>query len=313
MAPFEGFTEKDFDAYAQSKWRSRMFNLERMEVKQKLGSLAKLLEDELGESLEGLEHGVTAESPSIWNKQEVKEQWLYFTRSDDEARRLAPLIAKDRSLALDVMNPDRHCRHACLAVVIDETAVHAGLYLHQNARLDRKNLELLSKDGILLEGLLSRLSMLTDDYRISNGKTSKPVKEVAKEPDFKSFLDESQKGEWLDIKCSYKRGAPILSGKDFVTEVAKIFGEHLLPLYRAIAWSRDNDLLGLKQTIQKQRKERKRKEVALKPGDMVRVTAGPFAGKKGKLESIDRKGNCSVRLGLLSVKVAGRQLLLIKR
>ena len=43
MVRFSGFTAEDFDAYSPEKWRSNVFNLNRLMVKQKLEHIAPTL------------------------------------------------------------------------------------------------------------------------------------------------------------------------------------------------------------------------------------------------------------------------------
>src|SRR5262249_60669389 len=96
---FGGFTDKDFDAYAAKKWRSNVFNRERLEVKQKLA--------ELGREVAG---GLTAADgspllceasvphPALWHHQQVDAQALYSSRTAARRQALARLIPPARPL-----------------------------------------------------------------------------------------------------------------------------------------------------------------------------------------------------------------------
>jgi len=308
MFPFTGFSDSDFDAYAPEKWQSRMFTRERMEVKQKLLSLEKLIRAELGDDLTGLAADVTTESPSVWNRNEVRDQWLFYVRDDAASKKLAPLVAKDRSLALDLMDPARHCQHAAMALVVDQQGPEVGVYLHTNAHLDRRNLASMLKESYTREQLADFLAALPDDFIVSNGEQSKAANQVKADPTSILLAETEGEDSWIRLAARFDRDAPEVRSRDLAQAAAERFREYLLPLYHLIAWSDENDHLGLKKEIAEQKKQRKRKALSLKPGDTVRITEGSFAGKVGQIVEIDRKGVAAVRLGAMTARIEGQFL-----
>ena len=65
---FSAFTDADFDAYLDRKWRSNVFNRERLEVKQKLETLGRLLSPILVAADDTpLACQVSVEYPALWN------------------------------------------------------------------------------------------------------------------------------------------------------------------------------------------------------------------------------------------------------
>ena len=96
---FSGFTDKDFDAYAPTKWKSNVFNRERLEVKQKLLALGK----ELAGSLTAADGSPLAceasvEHPALWNHKQVEAQHLFFARNEGARRELDQIIDRSRSM-----------------------------------------------------------------------------------------------------------------------------------------------------------------------------------------------------------------------
>jgi len=314
MFKFTGFSDSDFDAYLPEKWSSRMFTRQRMEVKQKLLSLEKTISGILGDALGDLSADVTTESPSVWNRNEVRDQWLYYVRNDEASRKLAPLVAKDRSLALDLMDPARHCQHAALALVIDQYGPEIGVYLHTNANVDRRNLAAMLKESYARERLADFLAGLPEDFIVHNGGKTKTACQVKADSTSILLAEQDEGGDgWLKLVTRLDRDAPEVRSPDLAEAVAGRLREYLLPLYRLFAWSDDNDHLGLKKEIAEQKKERKRKALSLKTGDRVRITDGPFSGKVGDIVEIDRKGVATVRLGAMSAKIEGSSLTSVKR
>lgn len=308
MFKFTGFSDSDFDAYLPEKWQSRMFTRQRMEVKQKLLSLEKTISEELGDSLSGLAADVTTESPSIWNRNEVRDQRLFYLRDDAASKKLAPLLAKDRSLAVDLMDPARHCQHASVALVIDQYGPEVGVYLHTNAHLDRRNLAAMLKASYERERLADFLGTLPDCFVVSNGDLSKPANQVKADPTSILLAETEGRDSWIRLSARFDRDAPEVRSPDLARAVAERLLESLLPLYRLVAWSDENDHLGLKKEIAEQKKQKKRKALSLKPGDTVKISDGPFEGKTGQIVEIDRKGVATVRLGAMSAKIEGQFL-----
>src|SRR5687767_14003735 len=87
---FPGFTDRDFDAYAPNKWKSNVFNRERLEVKQKLLGLGKELAGSLV-AADGspLACDASVEHPALWNHKQVEAQHVFFSRNEGARKELA--------------------------------------------------------------------------------------------------------------------------------------------------------------------------------------------------------------------------------
>jgi transcription antitermination factor NusG len=75
----------------------------------------------------------------------------------------------------------------------------------------------------------------------------------------------------------------------------------LLPLYRFIAWSRDNDFVSMREALQKEKQQRRQKGLA--KHDPVRIVRGMFAGKTGVVQEVDARGGIKVLVGKVAVKI----------
>src|SRR5215813_10229781 len=139
---FPGFTERDFDAYAPQKWKSNVFNRERLEVKQKLLLLGK----ELAGALTAADGSpllceASAEHPALWNHKQVEAQHLFFSRNEGARKELDRIIDRARPMTTMLEDPTPQRNHIFLAVTIGHDHVEFAVKLHQDARIDRQNLE----------------------------------------------------------------------------------------------------------------------------------------------------------------------------
>src|SRR5262249_50607202 len=93
--------------------------------------------------------------------------------------------------------------------------------------------------------------------------------------------------EFLFLGCSFKRDdARLASGAFEETARAVLMG--LLPVYKFIAWSRENDYLLMRETLKQEKQAKKQKHLA--KNDRVRIVRGMFAGKTGQVQELDTKG-----------------------
>jgi hypothetical protein len=82
----------------------------------------------------------------------------------------------------------------------------------------------------------------------------------------------------------------------------------LVPLYHLLAWTPDNDLIDANRALAEKMEARRRQAHSYGPGDRVRVLTGVFAGKNGRVESIDSKAQVKLRIGTMTVVLQGTDL-----
>src|SRR5688572_13390776 len=116
---FPGFGAADFEAYAPNKWKSNVFNRERLEVKQKLLALGRELQSSLtGNDGAPLAVDASVEHPALWNHKQVEAQHLFFFRNEGARKELDLIIDRGKSLASQIEDPSPQRNHVFLAVTL---------------------------------------------------------------------------------------------------------------------------------------------------------------------------------------------------
>jgi len=307
---FPGFTKGDFDAYEPKKWKSNVFNRERLEVKQKLLSLGRELQGALtGADGAPLAVDASVEHPALWNHKQVEAQHLFFSRNEDQRKELDKIINREKSIASMIEDPTPLRNHVFLAVTLEQNALTVSVKLHPDAKVDWQNLERKCEDHFEREKLLGLLHSLDEPFSAGITPELQPVRS----------LDDDALEQWvarlsapqpmalpgtapklLFVGRAVPRDQAIGAGANIVAEVRASLSS-LLGIYRFIAWSRDNDFVSMRETLQKERQAARQKGVA--KNDVVRIIRGMFAGKQGVVQEIDAKGALKVLVGKVAVKV----------
>jgi hypothetical protein len=309
---FPGFTAADFDAYQPKKWKSNVFNRERLEVKQKLVALGRELQGAmLAPDGSPLAAEPSVEHPTLWNHKQVEAQHLYFSRNEGARKELDAIIDRGKSIASMIDDPSPQRNHLFLAATLSEQALELSLKLHPDARVDRENLERKCDDHFEREKLLHLLRGLGDGFRIGitpdlfavgeldEGKLLELVAQLAKSPTPQP-LTLGAPHKLLYVGRAIARADALAAGTGIVDEAKRTL-QALLPIYRFIAWSRDNDFVSIKETLQKEKQQKRQK--GLVKNDAVRIIRGMFAGKQGVVQEVDAKGGLRVLVGKVAVKL----------
>ena len=301
---FPGFTAADFDAYQQKKWKSNVFNRERLEVKQKLVALGRELQGTmLAPDGSPLAVEPSVEHPALWNHKQVEAQHLYFSRNEGARKELDAIIDRGKSIASMIDDPSPQRNHLFLAATLSEASLELSLKLHPDARVDRENLERKCDDHFEHEKLVNLLRTLGESFQASLAPELTPV----------ATLDEDKLDELMAqltkpsptprlfyVGRAIARAEALAAGGALVDEAKRTL-QALLPIYRFIAWSRDNDFVSIKETLQKEKQQRRQK--GLVKNDAVRIVRGMFAGKQGVVQEVDAKGGLRVLVGKVAVKL----------
>jgi hypothetical protein len=309
---FPGLTDGDFEAYAPRKWKSNVWNRERLEVKQKLLALGR----ELAPSLAGadgapLEVAASVEHPALWNHKQVEAQHLFFARNEGARKELDGIIERAQSLASRIDDPTPQHNHLFLALTVEHERAVAALRLHPDARVDRQNLERKCEDHFEREKLLGLIERLGADFCFGvAGAPATPATD-ASDPRLTEVLAAFRApapalalpgapARLLQVERPFARVEVMADGPAFA-ERARAALAALLPLYRFVAWSRDNDYVSMRDQLQKERESRRQRGLA--KNDEVRVVRGMFAGKLGVVQEVDARGGLKLLVGKVAVKV----------
>jgi len=309
---FPGFTDRDFDAYAPQKWKSNVFNRERLEVKQKLLLLGK----ELAGSLVAADGSpllseASVEHPALWNHKQVEAQHLFFSRNEGARKELDRIIDRARPMASMLEDPTPQRNHLFLAVTIGHDHVEFAVKLHPDARIDRQNLERKLGEHWENMKLLELIRDLPAGYTVGvTGGTQFPAATID-DSALKAALAELAKPELpgkthlLVVGRAVPRSAVAAEGSGLL-ETARGELAALLPIYQFVAWSRDNDFVLMREAL-KQEKQAKRQK-GLAKNDKVRIVRGVFAGRTGVIQEIDAKGALRVLVGTVAVKMGADEV-----
>ncbi|MCC6752301.1 MAG: KOW motif-containing protein [Deltaproteobacteria bacterium] len=305
--PFQGFTPADFDAFLERKWRSNVFNLERLQVKQKLLGLGRDL-NPLMVAPDGslLECETSAEHPALWNQHRVENQYLFFSRNKEARCELDRIIDRQRTIASLIEDPSPLRNHIFLSLMVDAKGLEVALKLHADAAVDRENLQRKTQDFFVREKLLSLLRGLPEEFALGiDGRASIATAELGDEALQELIRELPATHSWVAVGRRFSREDPTLAEPTFATVSARLLGA-LLPVLHYVAWSRDNDFVSMRKTLQEEAVRTKSK--GLSKHDHVRVVRGVFAGKTGTVQEVDGKGSLRVLLGTMVIKLDGEDV-----
>lgn len=127
---FDGWQAADFDAFAERKWASNRFNLERGRVRLRLIDLLTRMQTIAGVQTDSVELWTSPDHPKLSNGHRVRWQAAAFTRSAAVRRGIERV---DHALDAD----DVRACHAHIGLVVDYDGLTAVLRVPAGARFDR--------------------------------------------------------------------------------------------------------------------------------------------------------------------------------
>ena len=303
---FAGFAANDFDAYEPRKWKSNVFNRERMEVKQKLLDLGRAVEGLLRDS-DGAPLFVEAsvEHPAHFNHKQVEAQHLYFSRNEGARKELDAILDRGKSMTSLFDDPSPQRNHVFLAVTLRQAGLELALRLHPEAKIDRQNLTRKLADHWERERAEHLVKSL-DGFSVGVGAQSRPAAEC--DADFLAALLESlpetalpgEPPPLFEAVRSFSRDEAASAGPELSRRVGEELAR-LLPLYHFIAWTRSNDFSLVREQLQKEKQQKAQR--GLTKNDPVRIVRGIMSGKAGVVQEVDGRGTLRVLVGKMVVKL----------
>jgi len=274
---FDGFLKSDFDLYSEKKSSLSIYNSKRFLVRNKLEELAELLSNDLTDVI----FDVSDHSPSGWNNNSVSDQVLYFIRPEKARLSLETLITKEISFKDYIEDSSIFHNHLMLGLRITEDGVLIYLHLNKHAIIDYRNL----KSKLEYEGVDEELNSLLNDFSLFDENYNK-----IKRDQLEKMIESNSS---FSIGKFYTKDSKVLETESFIKEFKTTILE-LKPIYDFILWKSENDNIEIKEEI----KENIiiQKQAGLKKGDNVKVLSGIFAGKRGVLNKINKKGKATVNI-----------------
>jgi len=304
---FSGLDTTAFATFEPSKWSSNVHNLARMKVKDVMVALCDQAAASLSNELDGLSRAASDEIPNITNQKKVDAQWIYWYRNKAERESLSSFLKTtplDQGTIFNIATQDKH---AILAVALREQEIWIGLRLATGAVVDRRNLASKMEKSWMREKLLESLNELPDGAVCTIDNSTVDVSELTLETltELGHKLSKDDPTWWVGHRIDVDEA--IALSTDLADNVGRWLGA-LAPLYRFVAWTRDNDDIEVNKQIQEEKAQKRRQATSYREGDKVRVISGLFSGKVGVVESVDTKAQVKVRIGLMSVTVSGAEL-----
>ena len=257
-------TDRDFDAYLPEKASSNAFTRPRLEVKQRALAWARAVTARLAEQGFGVEVHATDEHPSLRNKRRVDAQWVFFWRDEAAREELDRLLDRARPIADVLDDPSPYTRHAFLALRIDAGSIEVCFAVHPEAKVDIDNLRARLGAGAehLAEELAKSLQALPDQFEVRAGGESGDAMRLpcsAATPEQIAAVLARCTSENVPLWIGWRvQRSTALAHAEIIDEQLEDAALALFPVYRLIAWSRDNDRIGVDGVIEDRKAEQAR-------------------------------------------------------
>jgi hypothetical protein len=247
---FEGIRAEDLENYLEPKSRSNVYSRVRLEVKEGLLLASDRLLEQLAASGRSFDVLASDHHPSLWNKKVVDRQYIFFSRGKNEREDIERLVDHDRSLASTLMDPTPFFKYAFLSLCVSGEGFEIAVKLHHKAWVDRENFLARIEDPDEREAFLDLFTGLPEEYTFGlEGGPAFPVAEV----------DDARLDEAI---AAFREQEGMLScglvvdpescedlGPD-IMDVASVAFMLLSPIYDALSWSQEEDLISLSERTQ---------------------------------------------------------------
>lgn len=311
--PFRGLDAEAFAAFEPRKWTSNVYNMERMRLRDQLLSVGTALEAALVHDRH-LRWDVTPHAPCVFNGKKVSELVLYFTRSEEHQKAIAPLLDARITLPEQISDGGEHHRHLFLGVRLTHEGAEAGLMCHSTAWLDVMNLLNRCRQPSEANDFVRMVRSMAPGC---SARVAPDLEIPAAEFDVEHVkrLEEAVLNESFLIRfgrCMLP-GDPLLAASTFVPTLRDLLSG-LLPLWDFMAWRPASNFLvaaspsGAAHLKDSPVLSRDGGIVNFGVGSKVRMVDGVFGGRTGVVAEVDAKGHVRVLLGKVAVRVDARQV-----
>ncbi|MFH0945297.1 MAG: hypothetical protein V2A76_08885 [Planctomycetota bacterium] len=235
--------EGDFRAFEPHKWRDPEYNAERLLLKRKLAVIGEALRAHLKRAGEELTLRTSIHNPYVFNGNKVDSLWLYLAPSDRAKQPLCDLLGVEFSA-----DTDASYVHANLVLAVEFEGVKLGLRVHERAWWDTQNLKSIcsSRDGA--ERFAGLLNGVEGEYALTLHDWKKEYRcAQIRWDDLLNYFRYFEPGTHrIHVSRRVPKGDLRLEEEGFYAQVAREF-ESLLPIYRFILWTPENNHLGMKK------------------------------------------------------------------
>ena len=313
---FAGLTQSDFACYEPRKWKSNVYNRERLEVRQKLLALGQSCAGHLlGPDGAPLFLEASVEHPAVWNHKQVDSQSIFFSRNEAARKQLDGFIDRQKPISSLLDDPTPQRNHLFLGVTVLHESLDVVLKIHPDASVDRQNLERKLDEHYEAERLLGLLhelpegftiGVLPDQSALSADFSIEQLAEIMSALPPQSgaasgMLIPGQPVHMFAIGTSQPAAQFVAMSTDEQAAWVTAQLTLLLPIYRFIVWTRDNDFVSMAKVLDKEKTVRRQR--GFQKGDRVRIVRGMLAGKDGAVAEVDAKGLLKIIVGKMVIKI----------
>ncbi len=237
------FAQNDFRAFERHKWSDPEANPERLVLKRKLQSMGEPVLAHLQASGADLTLRTSIHNPFKFNGNRVDALWFYLAPGDSAKRPLRDLLGVE--FASDT---DANYVHANLVVAIDFAQVSLGLRVHERAWWDVQNVKARAGTREGAEQLANLLNGVTGGYALTlhDWKQKLECGSVKWDAVMNLFRYCEPGRHRIHVQRTLSKTDPRVTDPTLIQQVAAEFVT-LLPVYRFILWSPDNNHLGMKR------------------------------------------------------------------
>ncbi len=237
------FAPNDFRAFERHKWSDPDANAERLVLKRKLQAMGEPVLAHLKAHGAELALRTSIHNPFKFNGNRVDALWFYLAPADTAKRPLRDLLGVE--FAADT---DANYVHANLVTAIDFTGITIGVRVHERAWWDVQNLKARATTREGAEEFARLLNEVKGGYALTlHDWKQKHVCGGIKWDDVLNVFRYCEPGKHrVHVQRFVSKDDPAALSPTLIQQVAAEFVT-LLPVYRFILWSPDNNHLGMKR------------------------------------------------------------------
>ncbi len=293
-------TAGDFDSYSPARATSKAYSRPRIEIKQRALAWARDVVARLADHGLSVDVHGSDEHPSIRNKHRVDSQWVFFWRDEKAREELDRLLERGRSISAEI-DASPYRRHAFLALRIAENEVEVCFAVHPDAKVDVENLRarLEAAGSPLAAELNGALHALPEQFVFGAGDERVACSAATPEAILASLRRAADGQVPLWIGWSVPRETA-LEHADILDEQLVDALVALAPIYRLVAWSRENDHIALDRRLEGIEQERARTHAELE-AENERWRAEQTAARERSMEQAREIGQLIMQFGRAAV------------
>lgn len=237
-APDLTFAPTDFERFHPDLQRNPEYNAARLEIRQKLDAFGKRLAKKLTAPELAFTSRASLHHPYRFNAYRVESQFVYLSRADKERRKIKSILGVDLGKDLD-----QNYVHVTLCLEIHHHGLEIALRVHQQAWWDGENLkrQIATEPGRerVAEALRQAVGF---GLRIHDHRSHLSCEAIDGNVLREKLAFYKPGDHWLHLEKSIARVDAFVTEPGLEERLVAEF-ERLIPAYRTIRWTEENNAL----------------------------------------------------------------------